>query len=453
MKQITRPQFLIAAPASGAGKTSLSIGLMKLLARKGKKVQPFKCGPDYIDIRFHEIAAERPSINLDTFMASEIHVKHLYNCYSDTADICITEGMMGLFDGYDGKKGSTADIARLLRLPIILVVDAKSTSYSVSAQIYGFKNFDPQVQIAGVIFNRVGSERHETMLRKACEDVGVLCLGCILRNEELSLKSRYLGLDISPKENKQTIEAWADFIEKQIDSDLLLEQTARPFVCDTPAIKPKNNKLRIAVARSQESFAFIYEETLTKLRESGKVIFFNPETAKRLPRNIDLLYLPGGYPEKRTSELVSNLNKKDDGSPRRCMMDDVKEYAENGGRILAECGGMIYLSRGIDDKGGYNTMTNVLPFSITNLKSARHLTLGYRQFEYNGQQLRGHEFHYTQFEDDRLSIPSVAQVYDAMSEPVATPVFRYKNVIASYTHLYLGETDILKLWNDDHNPR
>jgi cobyrinic acid a,c-diamide synthase len=453
MKPIARPQFLIAAPTSGTGKTSLSMGLMKLFTRKGKKVQPFKCGPDYIDIRFHEFASEHPSVNLDTFMASEDHVKQLYCHYSDAADICIVEGMMGLFDGYDGRTGSTADIARLLHLPIVLVIDATSTSYSVAAQIYGFKNFDPQLQIAGVIFNRIGSERHETMLRKACEGVGVPCLGCIRRNENLSLKSRYLGLDISLKENKQTIEAWTDFIEEQIDLDLLIEQTMRPLVvCDIPITKPQDQKLRIAVAKSYESFAFIYEETIARLRTIGKVLFFNPETTERLPRNIGLLYLPGGYPERRTSELLLNLNRKGDESPGYCMMDEVREYIENGGRTLAECGGMIYLSEGVINEKTLSPMVGVLPFTIATGKSKRRLTLGYRQFEYNGQLLRGHEFHYTQFNDDQLPIPSVAQVYNAMGNPVDTPVFRYKNVIASYTHLYLGETDILKLWNDNHNP-
>ncbi|MDR3117995.1 MAG: cobyrinate a,c-diamide synthase [Mediterranea sp.] len=443
MKPITRPQFLIAAPASGTGKTSLSMALMRSFARKGKIVQPFKCGPDYIDIRFHEIAAGHPSVNLDTFMASEKHVKQLYRCYSEAADICVAEGMMGLFDGYDGRKGSAADIALLLELPIVLVIDAKSASYSAAAQIYGFKNFDRRLRIAGVIFNRTGSERHRMSLGKACEDIDIPCLGYIRRNEELRLKSRYLGLDISRKENRQTIEAWADFIEEQVDTDLLLEQTMCPLpVCDAPAAKPQNGRLRIAVAKNRESFAFIYEETLAKLRELGTVVFFNPETAKKLPRNIDLLYLPGGYPEKRAGELTGNYY----------IYEDVRQYIENGGRTLAECGGMIYLSKGIADEKKTRSMVGIFPFTVTTAKDKKRLTLGYRQLEYNGQQLRGHEFHYTQLENDRTAAPSVIQVYNALGEPVATPVFRYKNTIASYTHLYLGQADILQLWNDPNTP-
>jgi len=452
MKQTARPQFLIAAPTSGTGKTSLSMGLMRLFARQGKKVQAFKCGPDYIDTRFHEIAAGAPSINLDTFMASDSHVKQLYSCYSDAADICIVEGMMGLFDGYDGRKGSAADIARLLDLPIILVIDAKSTSYSVAAQIYGFKNFDPQLHIAGVIFNRVGSERHEGMLRKACEDIKVSCLGCIRRNEDLSLKSRYLGLDISPRKNKQIIEAWADFIEEQIDLDLLLELTIRPVpISDAVIPKPQGKPLRIAVAKNQESFAFIYEETLARFRELGKVIFFNPETTKRLPKNIDILYLPGGYPEKRLEELTLQFDEKEE-LLRYHLYEDITAYIENGGKTLAECGGMIFLSQGVytdDIEDDDTSLLEILPFTITAKKKDRRLTLGYRQFEYNGQQLRGHEFHYTQIYDDPIPMTSVAQVYNATGYPVTTPVFRYKNVIASYTHLYLGEVDILQLWSSE----
>ena len=436
MKPTTRPQFLIAAPASGTGKTTLSMGLMKILARKEMKVQPFKCGPDYIDIRFHEIAAGSPSVNLDTFMASEEHVRQIYARYSQTADVCIAEGMMGLFDGYDGRKGSAADIARLLNLPVILVVDAQSTAYSVAAQIYGFKNFDPHLQTVGIIFNRVGSERHETMLRKACRDIDVPCLGCIRRNEALHLQSRYLGLDISPEENEQVIEAWADCIEGQIDLDLLLDQTMRPIpVYNHTEVLSNKKKLRIAVARNKESFAFMYEETLARFRKWGEVIFFDPEKTPHLPHSIDILYLPGGYPEKRMRQVL-------------CAAEDIKKYIEDGGRTIAECGGMIYLSKGIEDESGFNAMADVLPFGITNANGQRRLTLGYRQFEYNGQKLRGHEFHYTQIQDDPIRMPSVAQVYNAIGQPVSTPVFRYKNLIASYTHLYLGETDMLQLWND-----
>lgn len=436
------PQFLLAAPASGSGKTSIAMGLMKLFADKGYQVQPFKCGPDYIDTKFHGLATGKPSINLDTFMASDTHLKELYARYSHTADMCIVEGMMGMYDGYERDKGSSADIARLLDIPVVLVIDARSCAYSVAALLYGFTTFSPEIQVAGVIFNRVGSDKHASMLREACRDIGVECFGCISRNEELRMESRDLGLDITPKENMEIINAWAEFVGKQVNTELLLSKTLRPGpLYVSPINPPAKKKLRIAVARNNESFTFIYQETLDKLSELGKVLFFNPETYKHLPKNIDLLYLPGGYPENRTDELEEMIYDH--------AADDIRFYARNGGRILAECGGMIFLGSGIHEDYNYKAkMLNIFDFSVTNKEKYRRLTLGYRQFEYNGQKLRGHEFHYTQFHPDEELPESITQVYNAKGEPVDTPVFRYKNVIASYTHLYLGETDILKLWED-----
>lgn len=438
MKPPYIPQFLIAAPHSGSGKTSVSMGLMELLTRQGKKVQPFKCGPDYIDTSFHAMATGNPSINLDTFMASANHVKQLYACYTQDAEISIVEGMMGMFDGYDRSKGSSAEIAQLLHIPVVLIINAKSTAYSVAPLIYGFTQFNPKIRIAGVIFNRVGSDKHASMLKEACGDIGVECFGCIRNNNDLSVQSRYLGLDISPAENKETIHAWGNFIKEQVDIELLLDKVQ----CPKPEYEKKNTsgtneKLRIAVARNRESFAFIYQETLRKFEELGTVLFFDPEKDENLPSRTDLLYLPGGYPEKRQTDLNNNP-----------ILHEIKEYAENGGRVLAECGGMIYLSEKIINDGGECRMAGVLPISITNEKKERRLALGYRQFGYNRQKFRGHEFHYTQISPDSIHVPSVAQVYNAKGEAVTTPIYRYKNVIASYTHLYLGETDILTLWND-----
>ena len=172
---------------------------MALYASKGMKVQPFKCGPDYIDTKFHEAVCGRPSINLDTFMASPEHVRELFYHYGANADICIVEGMMGFFDGYDRERGSSYEIARELGIPVVLVVDAKSAAYSMAAQISGFVNFRKDVRIAGIIFNKVGSERHFQMLKQVCEDLEVECLGYLPKNTALEQDSRYLGLDFSKK--------------------------------------------------------------------------------------------------------------------------------------------------------------------------------------------------------------------------------------------------------------
>ena len=199
--------FLIAAPNSGSGKTTIARGLMALFIRKGYKVQPFKCGPDYIDTKFHAAVCGRPSINLDTFMATPEHVRELFLRYGADADVCVVEGMMGLFDGYDRDKGSSAEIARVLDLPVVLVVDAKSAAYSMAALISGFINFREDVRISGVIFNRVGSARHFAMLQQVCDDLGVACYGYLPKKAELEQGSRYLGLDFSEKpESKLLVE-------------------------------------------------------------------------------------------------------------------------------------------------------------------------------------------------------------------------------------------------------
>ena len=188
---------MIAAPTSGAGKTTISRGLMALFSAKGKRVQPFKCGPDYIDTKFHELVCGRPSINLDTFMASPEHVCNLFAHYGREADVCVVEGMMGLFDGYDRDKGSSAEIAQVLDIPVVLIVDAKSAAYSVAPLLSGFMNFRQDVHIAGVIFNKVGSERHYQMLQQVCDDLGIECFGYLPKSIALEQGSRSLGLDFS----------------------------------------------------------------------------------------------------------------------------------------------------------------------------------------------------------------------------------------------------------------
>ena len=199
--------FLIAAPTSGSGKTTIARGLMALLMQKGFVVQPFKCGPDYIDTKFHEAVCGRPSINLDTFMATPEHVRELFVRYGEDADVCIVEGMMGLFDGYDRDKGSSAEIARVLDIPVVLVVDAKSAAYSMAPLLQGFINFRKDVHIAGVIFNKVGSERHFQMLQQVCDDLDVACMGYLPKQAALEQGSRYLGLDFSERpETKQLVE-------------------------------------------------------------------------------------------------------------------------------------------------------------------------------------------------------------------------------------------------------
>lgn len=435
------PQVMIAAPTSGAGKTTLAIGLMALLSRKGFKVQPFKCGPDYIDTKFHKAVCNRPSVNLDLFMASNCHVREIYKRYSADADVCVVEGMMGLYDGYKLSKGSPADIAQTLDVPVVMVVDGSHAGFSIAPMLYGFKSFSDRIRIVGVIYNKVASERHATMLREAAKEVGLECLGCLPRQKDVANGERYLGLDFSHKIDAERV---ADMVEKNVDWQRLLEIT-KPNGCKTmsagitgnvdssPAIPIVSEQTleqgwqkKIMIARNSESFSFLYQEHIDILKSQGEVEFFDPEEDVRLPEDTTMLYLPGGYPEKHLSALEK---------AERCRKS-IKEYAEHGGRIIAECGGMMYLCRSIIGDEGETEMCGVLPYSITARKSDRKLSLGYRQVVINGKEYRGHEFHYTQFLPPLP--PSAAAVYDARGNEVISPVIRQGNVLASYTHLYWG---------------
>ena len=413
--------FMIAAPTSGSGKTTIARGLMALFTEQGYRVQPFKCGPDYIDTKFHAAVCGRPSINLDTFMATPQHIGELFTRYGADADLCIVEGMMGLFDGYDRERGSSYEIAQLLGLPVVLVVDAKSAAYSMAALLSGFIHFREDVRIAGVIFNKVGSKRHEEMLRQVCRDLHIECLGCLPKSADLEQGSRYLGLDFSQTvESRKLVELlkahvrWTDLGA----IDVRHIRTLGPSRSDSLSV---TCKLNVLCARNADSFSFLYQEVLDSFRSSA---FFDPERDVPSFDGVDLLYLPGGYPEKHVKALARN----------EACRQAIRQYAERGGRIHAECGGMMYLCQSIITDEGRYPMCGVLPYQITARKDDRRLSLGYRRFELEGREYRGHEFHYSQFAG--ATPPSAVQVYNAQGQPVSTPVFCYKNVLASYTHLY-----------------
>ena len=423
---LTMHQFLIAAPHSGSGKTTLARGLMALYTQKGYVVQPYKCGPDYIDTKFHAGVCQRQSVNLDTFMATPDHVGRLYSHYAQDADICVVEGMMGLFDGYDRDRGSTAEIARVLSLPVVLVVDARSAAYSTAAMLSGFMHFRKDVRIQGVIFNKVGSSRHADMLREVCDDLSLTCYGCVPKDERLENASRYLGLDFSAQADASNT---ATMIERHVDWQRLLDdtQTAHPYSSPHATNSSPHVPLRVLMARNEESFSFVYQETVDSC---GQLTTFDPEHDVPDFTGIDLLYLPGGYPEKHLEALAKA------GQTRQAIRD----YALNGGRIVAECGGMMYLCNAIlaDDgqDGSEETafpMCGVLPYTITARRADRRLSLGYRQFTLGGRHFRGHEFHYTRFVGNVP--PSAAQVYNAKGMPVDSPVIVQGNVFASYIHL------------------
>lgn len=420
-----KPSFMIAATSSGCGKTTLSLGLMRALTNRNIVVQPLKCGPDYIDTQYHRISTGRDSVNLDLFMSSERHVKELFGRYSESADVSIIEGAMGMFDGFDGMKGSAADIARTLDVPVVLLINAASTSFSVAATIYGFTRFCPDVKVAGVIFNRVASENHYAFLKEACEIINVVNLGYIRKNESLQTPSRHLGLSLdSLSEIERFVDAAAKEVGSTVDINGLLEATM--IDCrQMPSVVQSKRNLTVAVARD-EAFNFIYPANVERF--NANIVYFSPLHDKAIPK-ADLVYLPGGYPELYADDLEEN----------REMRTAIKNFAEKDGKILAECGGMIYLSEEINGK----KMCGVFPLKAS-MKNAR-LKLGYRRVKFDNFEISGHEFHYSDILD-LSGLPSVAQQYNIRSEKVATPVYRYKNVFAGYTHFYWAETDIFKLW-------
>ena len=276
----------------------------------------------------------------------------------------------------------------------------------------GFLHFRPEIRIAGVIFNRVGSPRHYEMLQEVCSELGISCLGYLPKRENLVQESRYLGLDFSRSGGTDALEELTALMETYIDYTRLLEETMLPAPIPSTPDTFRQGDLKISVACSAESFSFIYQEHLDILRRLGTVTFFNPEHNRPLPKGTDLLYLPGGYPEKCHTRLSRAWRR----------MQSVRNYAEAGGRVLAECGGMIYLSKGIlfdrPEHPGIATgpQTGVFPFYISSRKADRRLTLGYRSFDYNGQHLRGHELHYTQFESKTEELPESVGSADTPEE-------------------------------------
>ncbi len=421
--------FLIAAPSSGAGKTTATIGLLRALHNRKLTVQAFKSGPDYIDPKFHELATDRASINLDRFFCDNNEISRLFNDYSDNSQVSVIEGVMGLFDGYNGQIGSSAELAKSLNIPVVLLVNGASVAYSIAALLYGFKNFDPNIKFAGVIFNRVSSASHYKIMQDAAKSVGLTSLGHIPKKTDISVPSRHLGLNIDTKYRfTQYADMLAQHIEQYVDIDLLLEKTKVeiPAYNKVENISNSDKNTVIAIARD-EAFNFIYPETIRLFEKIGKVVFFSPIADKALPK-ADYVYLPGGYPEFFLQELSSNSS----------MLQSVKEYASGGGKIFAECGGMLYLCNKMYDENGKSyPLVGFLDMQagMQNMK----LRLGYRKLTYNNHCYKGHEFHYSSLSEDNY--PSVCQQYGAKGQKVDTKLFRKDNVIAGYTHFYLKNVD------------
>jgi cobyrinic acid a,c-diamide synthase len=383
---------VIAAPASGSGKTTVATGLMAAFARRGTAVAPFKIGPDYIDPGYHTLAAGRPGRNLDPVLVGEQRIGPLVRHGARGAEVAVIEGVMGLFDGRvsDGY-GSTAQVAAMVGAPVVLVVDCKGQSRSVAALLHGFRSFDPTVRIAGVVLNRVGSERHAEVLRAACAEVGLPVLGVLPRRTELAVPSRHLGLVTAAEHGvaaTSAVDAMAELVAEHVDLDAVLA-VAEPLpggdVWSPGTGEPQGRRPVVAMAGGA-AFSFGYAEHVELLDAAGAdVVLVDPLRDEKLPDGTSALVLPGGFPEEHVVALGGN-------APLRTA---IRELAATGAPIHAECGGLLYLCRDLDGV----EMCDVLPASAA---MTGRLTLGYREavaltgssLFAAGERVSGHEFHH-----------------------------------------------------------
>ncbi|WP_082129546.1 cobyrinate a,c-diamide synthase [Mycobacterium haemophilum] len=398
------PAVVVAAPASGSGKTTVATGLIGALRQAGHAVAPFKVGPDFIDPGYHAVAASRPGRNLDPVLVGERLIGPLYAHGAGGADIAVIEGVMGLFDGrivlsagYAGATtppaGSTAHVAGLLGAPVILVVDARGQSHSIAALLHGFSTFDTTTRVAGVILNRVGSARHEQVLRQACEQAGVAVLGAIPRAAELELPTRHLGLVTAVEYGRRAylaVEAMTALVACHVDLAAVFavagcRATDRPWDPAAAVGATSGGCATVAMATGK-AFSFGYPEHAELLRAAGaEVVEFDP-LSDPLPDGTDAVLLPGGFPEQFTAELAAN----------DVVRHQIKELAAAGAPVHAECAGLIYLVSELDG----HPMCGVLAGSARFTPS---LQLGYRDAVavaesslYSvGQRVVGHEFHRT----------------------------------------------------------
>lgn len=432
--------FMVAGAASGVGKTTCSLALMAAFRRCGLAVQPFKCGPDFLDTGHHTSICDRSSRNLDTWILSKQANLDVFSQASTGADVAIVEGMMGLFDGVAGgtDQGSSAEIAKLLDIPVVLVLDASKSARSIAAVVKGFETFDPGMRFYGIILNGVASENHFGMLEPAIAlNSSVPILGWLPRNPDITIPERHLGLHTAAEQTNwpARCDSFAAFAEKHLNLDLLLRSEG--WSHPSPAAKPLksrvcDDRIRVAVARDR-AFSFYYQDNFDLLRECGAdLIEFSPLSDSRIPEDADALYLGGGYPELYAHALSANSR----------LLDQIRSFASNGGAIYAECGGMMVLAESLTTLSGESfPMAGVLPLQIAMTKKLVHF--GYAEVEFTedcllggkGMTVRGHSFHCS-----RATITGPLETpyrvrYSLSGREEAEGYSRH-NVLASYIHLH-----------------
>jgi len=432
--------LVIAGTQSGVGKTTVTLGLLAALRRRGLVVQPFKVGPDFIDPGHHTRAAGRISRNLDGWMLSRETNEALFRHQARDADVAVVEGVMGLFDGYDGlsEAGSTAQMAKWLGLPVLLVVDARSMARSAAALVHGFASFDPELTMAGVIFNRIGSATHLEYLQQAMLPLkGVRCFGGLPRDQEMAIPERHLGL--ATTEDHPLEDAYlnhlADWLEAHLDLDGLFKALPLLDLPEEPTPEAAPTTVRLGVARDR-AFCFYYPENLELLAESGaELVPFSPLNDRELPTGLHGIYLGGGYPELYAAQLAANSG----------MRQAIRACAAAGFPIYAECGGLMYLAREIRDlEGQGHPMAGVFPFTVRMLPRLK--ALGYREVTLAatgllgpaGIKARGHEFHYSEMEGEPIGVPRIYRLTSRKGGEAVAEGYCEHNVLASYVHLHFG---------------
>jgi cobyrinic acid a,c-diamide synthase len=434
--------FLIAGTSSGVGKTTVSLAVIAALRRRGLRIQPFKGGPDFLDTGHHTRIAGRASRNLDSWMLSADANRDVMRHASQDSDVLLVEGMMGLFDGKDGQTeaGSSAEIAKLLELPIILVLDASKTVRSIAAVVLGFELFDPELRLAGLILNRVASERHFRMLEAAIKSsCKTPVLGWLPRSVRIAIPERHLGLQTAEEgetgaDLEEFIRTLAELAEQHIDLSRLLDLECGLNLADKSSQLREELKdgVRIGIARDR-AFSFYYEDNLDLLQENGATLIpFSPIHDSALPSGLDALYLGGGYPELYGAAISRNAS----------MHSSIREFAASGRPVYAECGGMIFLAQQLKTLDGLTyPMAGVLPLEVE--MTGKLVGFGYVTLELTqdcllgraGTSIRGHSFHYSRI-SAQAEIPTNYRVEYSLSGRVEDEGYSVANVLASYVHLH-----------------
>ncbi|TQI80143.1 cobyrinic acid a,c-diamide synthase [Serratia fonticola] len=452
MQSTGKKAFLIAGTGSGCGKTTLTLGILRALKQRSLRVQPFKVGPDYLDTGWHSAVSGVPSRNLDAFMLPVATLNGLYNQHMRHADVAVIEGVMGLYDGYgiDPDECSSAGMAKQLDCPVILLLDGKAVSTSAAATVLGFRQFDPALNLAGVIVNRVNSQAHYQLLRQAIERYcGIPVLGRLPTMDDVALPSRHLGL-IPAQEGKSDDLHWqrlAQQVEASIDLDRLLALTTS--VCQpvgTPPVLPDPalaEGLTLALAED-EAFNFYYPDNLDLLEQAGvRIQRFSPLYDRRLP-DCQMLYLGGGYPEVHAARLAANVQ----------MHAALQAAHRQQLPIYAECGGLMYLSDGLTDNAGVrHSMSGILPGESH--MGERLTRFGYCQWQARtdtllaarGETLRGHEFHYSDFTSSLPPAFDCAKWRDGVAVQRWRGGYQLGHTQASYLHVHFAQRpSMLERW-------